>query len=115
MPSLFHMGLYVLIETLWNVKMVWSVISTAFQVVLIETLWNVKLYQKSFYGKAKVGFNRNIVECKAVSAAFIKAGAVVLIETLWNVKTVVGVENASAVGVLIETLWNVKHNTRLPR
>ena len=53
--------------------------------VLIETLWNVKNENAdSMPPIARI--NRNIVECKGVSAATSTATEKVLIETLWNVK-----------------------------
>ena len=33
--------------------------------VLIETLWNVKLVSSLYLSRKQSGFNRNIVECKA--------------------------------------------------
>ena len=77
---------YVLIETLWNVKL--SVVSPATESVpvLIETLWNVKRTEHTFY---------NITD-------------EVLIETLWNVKLYNSRKGIWSNVVLIETLWNVK-------
>ena len=59
-----RMGIrFVLIETLWNVKLKRRLITLYQMAVLIETLWNVKTI---VYGPVKVstGINRNIVECK---------------------------------------------------
>ena len=53
----------VLIETLWNVKTVVGVENASVIGVLIETLWNVKSSRKSCLS-ITAGFNRNIVECK---------------------------------------------------
>ena len=61
------MGKPVLIETLWNVKVVAAVLPYINGLVLIETLWNVKKEQQ-----------------KAAQDM-----TLVLIETLWNVKTAV--------------------------
>ena len=55
-----------------------------------------------------MGINRNIVECKVMSAVTCVAVFSVLIETLWNVKYNVSVSRYSFRLVLIETLWNVK-------
>ena len=55
--------------------------------VLIETLWNVKV--KNITGDRRLHrFNRNIVECKDNIGSGIAESIRVLIETLWNVKTV---------------------------
>ena len=54
---------HVLIETLWNVKIIDTISPIDTQSVLIETLWNVKV-QRSDRGRGRPGFNRNIVECK---------------------------------------------------
>ena len=54
----------VLIETLWNVKLIVVTYLDAPIEVLIETLWNVKLRISFFRLEAGVSFNRNIVECK---------------------------------------------------
>ena len=58
----------VLIETLWNVKLLNLKACHVLLTVLIETLWNVKI----------------------VPLAHVNDPSVVLIETLWNVKLVVG-------------------------
>ena len=39
------------------------------------------------------GINRNIVECKVISASLLLKITRVLIETLWNVKIINGVKN----------------------
>ena len=53
----------VLIETLWNVKLIIHAYYMVSKSVLIETLWNVKWYRDS--GKTlEKSINRNIVECK---------------------------------------------------
>ena len=65
----------------------------------------------SGYGRHRFfnGFNRNIVECKGRNTGARTGNeSLVLIETLWNVK---GWRVRTADGawvVLIETLWNVK-------
>ena len=41
-------------------------------IVLIETLWNVKKYESTRIWVKKDGINRNIVECKELSAEFQK-------------------------------------------
>ena len=54
--------------------------------VLIETLWNVKHKKKTCETPAP-GINRNIMECKVSIANLTSLYCeVVLIETLWNVK-----------------------------
>ena len=55
---------FVLIETLWNVKLFFSFPIQQPSLVLIETLWNVKIFAFGYF-------------CHQ---------AFVLIETLWNVK-----------------------------
>ena len=57
------------------------------QTVLIETLWNVKSMKRFWQLSRTLGFNRNIVECKAKKRRRFKSSPTqVLIETLWNVK-----------------------------
>ena len=52
---------------------------------LIETLWNVNvIYDPSAYC-ADLGINRNIVECKLHKQPLRKLKMIELIETLWNV------------------------------
>ena len=76
-------------------------------VVLIETLWNVKLISPSILNAAS-RFNRNIVECKDSLTMHWLFLIAVLIETLWNVKTMSLAVQHGLYTVLIETLWNVK-------
>ena len=57
--------------------------------------------------RRKIGFNRNIVECKFVYAAFPDTLCTVLIETLWNVNCFAVAYASPFSQVLIETLWNV--------
>ena len=56
--------------------------------VLIETLWNVKTNIKELIPLCRMGINRNIVECKATYADYLSMRINVLIETLWNVKSI---------------------------
>ncbi len=56
-----------------------------YQFVLIETLWNVKLYHSSLF-TCFTSINRNIMECKEAQAYDMSTALTVLIETLWNVK-----------------------------
>ena len=70
--------IFVLIETLWNVKMDINEANFIPTAVLIETLCKVE--------NAGYGINRNIVECKVVTLLSIFYHRSVLIETLWNVK-----------------------------
>ena len=79
------MSFIVLIETLWNVKILATIRDTISEMVLIETLWNVKvpsplsgasvclvlietLWNVKINGKTKaaitIRINRNIMECK---------------------------------------------------
>ena len=76
--------------------------------VLIETLWNVKNVTLPALTPAAFGINRNIVECKVVPHTPIMTPSTVLIETLWNVKLSAILDSSSSILVLIETLWNVK-------
>ena len=77
---------FVLIETLWNVKVVCCADRTGDVLVLIETLWNVKDGRMERTGSQRWCFNRNIVECKVFGFPGSDTGEDVLIETLWNVK-----------------------------
>ena len=54
--------------------------------VLIETLWNVKVVNLTVYNLFSSRINRNIVECKVVVREWLRISSTVLIETLWNVK-----------------------------
>ena len=58
--------LYDLIETSWNVKVAKDMLKLGPAWDLIETSWNVKFTLSSKFCAAPVGFNRNIVECKAM-------------------------------------------------
>ena len=57
---------YVLIETLWNVKLQEIQMYAGHQKVLIETLWNVKWTKWECGFDSAYRINRNIVECKVV-------------------------------------------------
>ena len=59
-------------------------------------------------GSEERGINRNILECKAASAAILCLSSFVLIETYWNVKTYRETPRGKRITVLIETYWNVK-------
>ncbi len=77
--------------------------------VLIETLWNVKLLIVIKQEHSVSRINRNIMECKEEIKHFHSLKQFwVLIETLWNVKTVCCTFPGTLRHVLIETLWNVK-------
>ena len=58
----------VLIETLWNVKTATLFLTNLVAFVLIETLWNVKVVWFNYKEGYLAGINRNIVECKAITA-----------------------------------------------
>ena len=103
--------------------------------VLIETLWNVKVIETRTTIGTGTGFNRNIVECKGADELFWtffsrcfnrniveckdenynknKEHLDVLIETLWNVKPHRSYLEPFFGSVLIETLWNVKQQKGL--
>ena len=76
--------------------------------VLIETLWNVKVYESTAEFGNLVRINRNIVECKVASGYTKLESDSVLIETLWNVKLLKKEGEKIRKIVLIETLWSVK-------
>ena len=76
--------------------------------VLIETLWNVKLVEIKNLWCVEPGINRNIVECKVLNLKILLCRKAVLIETLWNVKRILPSFSFNPASVLIETLWNVK-------
>ena len=99
---------FVLIETLWNVKLFFSFPIQQPSLVLIETLWNVKIFAFGYFCHqafvlietlwnvkrnriepklfGNFGINRNIMECKVTVKSGFPCLATVLIETLWNVK-----------------------------
>ena len=54
------------------------------------------------------GFNRYIVECKAVLVQMYPELKSDLIDTLWNVKSVESETKEETMEDLIDTLWNVK-------
>ena len=101
---------YVLIETLWNVKILWVLRHIRCWHVLIETLWNVKNYPGHWWNPRSRRINRNIVECKDIFLQVHLEDIFVLIETLWNVKKMKQELRKQPYKVLIETLWNVKWN-----
>ena len=94
---------------MWNVKLLKGILEPVIGEVLIETLWNVKILKANGEKLDGPRINRNIVECKEGNHAdrlYIKGQ--VLIETLWNVKIISQSLKRSVQLVLIETLWNVK-------
>ena len=78
----------VLIETYWNVNCAAGQRNVIRSLVLIETYWNVNIYPLMLFTKCSACINRNILECKFVSAASVAADASVLIETYWNVNCI---------------------------
>ena len=75
--------------------------------VLIETYWNVKIVV-SVIASLAVGINRNILECKAMSATGICAAISRINRNILECKgNVTGSASLYAI-VLIETYWNVK-------
>ena len=123
-------GLSVLIETLWNVKIIeFQPILYRFpsinrnivecKVVRLLTAWqrqhriNRNIVECKGVSRweiyaVQVGINRNIVECKACNCNCHMMVVIVLIETLWNVKEYSDRNMGNDSMVLIETLWNVK-------
>ena len=100
--------IYVLIETLWNVKLGKTICEVCVAIVLIETLWNVKWKISQVYWSLRAGINRNIVECKDVSMR--SSGSCVCCINR-NIVECKGTKTSpfSVISfVLIETLWNVK-------
>ena len=80
---------FVLIETLWNVKITTAINIIIKIMVLIETLWNVKTIDVFNLLEEAFRINRNIVECKEKSTSRdLWVFFYVLIETLWNVKLI---------------------------
>ena len=59
----------VLIETLWNVKIIKFLMRFKWFRVLIETLWNVKEAGRGSKSPRRCSINRNIVECKVEKTA----------------------------------------------
>ena len=55
----------VLIETYWNVKMIYAITEAPAIIVLIETYWNVKAHSQRLIRHPCHRINRNILECKA--------------------------------------------------
>ena len=98
----------VLIETYWNVKILANIGEQPIYTVLIETYWNVKSSPAAELVSEPISINRNILECKVVTAQSSHSLTLVLIETYWNVKGKRGAERAAGPAVLIETYWNVK-------
>ena len=94
---------------MWNVKIERPDGICNFAPVLIETLWNVKVVIDAVQWTGKNRINRNIVECKESNHGKSPENVdFVLIETLWNVKEYTFNEIFPSATVLIETLWNVK-------
>ena len=63
----------VLIETLWNVKLVQRWAELKGMTVLIETLWNVKFVTSFDHVAQNLCINRNIVECKGLLRSLVIA------------------------------------------
>ena len=97
----------VLIETLWNVKMIGVRLAGLTQIVLIETLWNVKDILKFYNDKDVVRINRNIVECKADKFLSLCSQSGIN-RNIVECKVQTGCKRMCDFTVLIETLWNVK-------
>ena len=57
-------GTYELIETLWNVNILWHKKDWELEFELIETLWNVNTVKVTNEDGVESRINRNIVECK---------------------------------------------------
>ena len=120
----------VLIETLWNVKII-NGVKNLFGIHCINrNIVECKVIYHLLYFLSPLRINRNIVECKvektgrsSVTESCINRNIVeckeiegrllfydyeVLIETLWNVKFFYDGIWRGRPDVLIETLWNVK-------
>ena len=122
----------VLIETLWNVKLIAAAFAVSATPVLIETLWNVKNHEhdkqlrpgyvlietlwnvKVVYEEDSLlqdpRINRNIVECKEgyEEDCECQMGAGIN-RNIVECKAVRASESLiELISVLIETLWNVK-------
>ena len=76
-------------------------------IVLIETLWNVKIVFLSVFTSI-VSINRNIMECKEELSDKIKYDLPGINRNIMECKEYICFLGLRAFGVLIETLWNVK-------
>ena len=93
---------------MWNVKFLHHKLQLAQVRDLIETLWNVKLVVGWQSHDEEIRFNRDIVECKAVSdacAVFSDSG---FNRDIVECKGFSIEQNCRFLFDLIETLWNVK-------
>ena len=73
-----------------------------------------KAYFPAYVCYPSACFNRNIVECKLCRGCKrVYQAAWVLIETLWNVNVIPAENWQNRELVLIETLWNVNEEQRV--
>ena len=99
--------LFVLIETLWNVKIFCTSLISCFPSIN-RNIVECKEHTLSGLYCLALCINRNIVECKVIYPLPVNLHKLVLIETLWNVKNEKAKFALQQDLVLIETLWNVK-------
>ena len=99
----------VLIETLWNVKIVADVNLTCIVRCINRNIVECKVKSCACKFSMFSSINRNIVECKVRCNRCAYFPSSVLIETLWNVKLTRRIHQHLSYIVLIETLWNVKN------
>ena len=97
----------VLIDTWWNVNVQINCLMTTFNLVLIDTWWNVNVYKFVIFKIDFAGFNRYMVECEWIYAPNCKASVFVLIDTWWNVNMYTKRKVTIWENVLIDTWWNV--------
>ena len=94
---------------MWNVKHAISLQRIKHELVLIETLWNVKVGSWTRGRSSRRGFNRNIVECKEVSAIINLIAVVRFNRNIVECKEAPQAGRGAGRSVLIETLWNVNN------
>ena len=80
------MELAVLIETLWNVKVIINKVIPVYGRCINRNIVECKVVFVLSFLDVIFRINRNIVECKEIHAYLKLQTSYVLIETLWNVK-----------------------------
>ena len=121
----------VLIETYWNVKSLYCILSVYLATginrnileckvpcdrrdiiayaVLIETYWNVKYAITAFPPIPFIGINRNILECKGLNPVLSAGGSGGINRNILECKVKTNRYEVTIYSVLIETYWNVKN------
>ena len=77
----------VLIDTWWNVNIIYILFLRTCRRVLIDTWWNVNNTLENELEQRIDGFNRYMVECEFWMMHLCSRDSCVLIDTWWNVNS----------------------------